>query len=122
MRKKPFASLTAENIAPVALFLTSTLAPGITPPEASTTVPDREAVEPLDWAYADEVIAARSAAISTKIRTFIAPPRQEQVKQTGRCTKPDSARNRSVRLKVEDNGRADGRQWKMSRDVTHLCR
>ena len=101
-----------------ALFFASIEAPGITPPEASTTVPESEAVAPPDCAYADEVIAASSAAISTKTRTFIAPPgtgkTDRSTHATGQC--PESGALEGWKITVGLPG-VNGKCHEMS----HIC-
>ena len=59
--KPPSLADTALNSAPVPVFLTLTSAPGMTPPDESTTVPDSE-VKKLPWA------CARPAAQTIKTR------------------------------------------------------
>ena len=59
--KPPSVPLTTSTSAPVPLFLTLTLAPGMTRPDESTTVPDSD-VKKLPCARASEPPAARVSA------------------------------------------------------------
>src|SRR6266508_3570863 len=59
----PSEAVTALNSAPVSLFLILTSAPGMTPPELSTTVPDRDVKKlPCAWAIAVATVVMSSAA------------------------------------------------------------
>jgi hypothetical protein len=49
MTNVPCTLVTALWVVPVAVFLTTAVAPGIAPPEASTTVPVSDVVTP-PWA------------------------------------------------------------------------
>ena len=60
--KAPVSFVTAPNEVPVALFVTATVAPGITPPAESTAVPESEAVA---VPCADTRVAVDNAASPT---------------------------------------------------------
>src|SRR5262245_48337048 len=55
----PLSDETVLNVSDVATFLTTTSAPGITPPSASTTTPEMDAVD-----CARTVVAERSAIMN----------------------------------------------------------
>src|SRR3954465_15201166 len=66
MLNSPFSLVTLSNCAPVALFLATTLAPGITPPELSTTVPaSAEFATPCAYAGVENSTAVTAASRHT---------------------------------------------------------
>ena len=68
-------STVLSNVSPVALFLTTTVAPGITPPPESTTVPESDWLPP--WAYARELdTSTNTTAVSSRpaLLLIIHPP------------------------------------------------
>ena len=61
----PDALVTTDSTTPVAVFLTSTVAPGMTPPSLSTTDPVNVAVLPPVWAHTAALVhsSIRQAAL-----------------------------------------------------------
>src|SRR5204863_468022 len=70
--KLPSELVTALYSSPVPLFLILTSAPGSTPPDESTTVPDND-VKKLPCAYVGVAIAARTAARTAVNKSRRAP-------------------------------------------------
>jgi len=73
MLNDPLLPVTADDVAPVPLCFAVTSAPGMTPPEASATVPDSEVSADPAWAYA-AVLAAHASATRKSIRTMRSLP------------------------------------------------
>jgi hypothetical protein len=74
-RKNPFSSLTVWNSTPVALFFARISAPGMTPPEESTTVPDKVAVlAPCAYAGVAMHATATNSQDAVRNRMVISPP------------------------------------------------
>jgi hypothetical protein len=84
MEKVPFSAVVALDSAPVALFLTVTSAPGITPPDLSTIVPESEELDPPPCPYRKVALNAtrRNRKRDLKKKFLIMVPQSEMVTLT----------------------------------------